>query len=142
MNTASSIPDTDLELQKVLVQFRDSTTHSSRATREVIETALALGKGRFVIDLKVYRVCVPNDHVFTFIQNPETLFISICGTYDAACILLRYPANPLATIIVELTVTGKVIDMYYDDGDAGSRKRHEQEIIVPLAAIHCVRKMT
>jgi hypothetical protein len=31
--------------------------------------------------------------------------------------------------------TGRVIDMVYDDGPAGDRKRTEAEIIVPVAAI-------
>ena len=62
-------------------------------------------------------------------------FVSACKTFDAAKAMLRRPPNPMANVIVELVVEGRVLDMIYDDGPAGDRKQHEDEIIVPITSV-------
>jgi hypothetical protein len=52
--------------------------------------------------------------------------------------MLARPPNPFADRIVQLTVTGGIIRMVYDDPQ-GKRKMGEDELIVPLAAVKRVQ---
>jgi hypothetical protein len=133
------VGEEDFDIRKELIRFRDSTIHSSPHVREPLERAIRQGIGQNVELVDYYRVCAETDAVF--VSGPKELghFVSACGSIDAARRLLIRPPNPMANLLVRLTVVGKVIHMVYDDGRAGSNKQYEEEIIVPLAAIRCVQ---
>jgi hypothetical protein len=104
-----------------------------------VEQALDAGHGRIVNAITVFRVCAATDVVFA-VPRPDTGFVSGCSILEAAATLLRvHPPNPMADRIAELTVTGCAIDMVYNDGHAGERKRLEAEVIVPLSGVVEVR---
>jgi hypothetical protein len=105
-----------------------------------VEDAIKRGVGRDVVGMLAYRVCAAGDVVLKE-TTPSYEFISCCASRAAAESLLRRPPNPKADRIVEVEVTGRVIDMVYDDGLQGSRKMHENEVIVPLAAITRVKEI-
>ena len=97
------------------------------------------GHGREVVNLVVYRICSDSDAIFHQEAYTNGEFMSTCASLNAARMMLQRPPNPRANQIVQLTVTGKVLDMVYDDGYAGYRKSHEEEIIVPVSNIQHVQ---
>lgn len=135
----NEVSENDFDIRKELIRFRDSTIHASPHARASLESAIKRGIGQDVEQVDYYRVCAKTDAVFS--QGPKEFgsFVSACGSIDAARRLLIRPPNPMATLLVCITVVGKVIPMVYDDGRAGSNKVHEEEVIVPLEAIRCVR---
>jgi hypothetical protein len=127
------------DLLQALVAFRDSAVHSTPAIRAPIEAAIRKGAGDYVEEASFYRVCTRQDVVFNTSPG-QPGFVSCCSSLEAARTLLKvHPPNPLANTIVELTATGKIIHMYYTDGQAGARKAWGNEVIVPLAAVTRVR---
>lgn len=86
--------------------------------------------------MKYFRVCKAHDWSLQPQQYKNTnYFVSSCATLASAQELLRRPPRPDADLIVSMTVTGKVLPMFYADGAPGTRKKHEDEVLIPLAAV-------
>ena len=128
-------------IRSALLNFRDSSTHSSHDARKDLQAAFLRGCGTEAT-ITFYRVCKLTDNVFRLTDNhPPGQFTSGCKTLSAARDLLRYPPDPLANLIVEVKAVGKIIHMLYDDDNAGNGKRNEEEVLVALTSITSVQKI-
>ena len=87
-------------LRHALISFRQSTTHSSAITRQLIQTLILEGHGRDAVDLVAYRVCSDTDVVFMEQEYTKGEFISCCASLKAAKRMLQRPPNPRADKIV------------------------------------------
>jgi len=127
---------------KILLAFRDTTTHSDpKARREVEGIIMSSVFDRVVENALFYRVCAGDD----IMLNPPWevgggKFVSACRSIEAARFMLRRPPSPFADRIVELRVTGGVIYMGYDDA-MGRSKSYEEEVLVPLSVVECVKQL-
>ena len=124
------------ELRNTIIKYRDSSIHSSPEARAPLENAFRMGYSDYVHDAKFYRVCEATDVVFDTPSSwrPHS-FVSACTSIASARCLLQRPPSIFANMVVELNVTGQVIYMVYDDGEAGERKKYEAEVIVCLEGV-------
>ena len=133
----------DQQIAEILKAFRDSATHATPGARLAIQNIFEqhnLGHIHLqsVTDTVVYRVCDRNDRIMRYIDYVDNgHFFSACQTLLAAENLLKYPPNPLQDRIVKVTISGPILKMPYD-GNAGRRKAHEEEILVPYKCVRAV----
>lgn len=97
-----------------------------------MEEYFQLGGG-VEIEKTVFRVCKKDDHVVKH-KVLSTGFTSVCATEDAAKSLMLRPPNPFSNTIYKLVVRGRAQIMTYE-GSAGSRKKSEEEYLVPFTSI-------
>ena len=125
------------ELRQALIAFRNASNHSNPLVRQPISDAFLKDENtERVQDVTVYRVSAANDTALRFSDFADTnVFVSCCASRTAADQLLSRPPNPFADKVIELSVTGPIIRMVYDDGAAGARKQAEDEVIVQLKCV-------